>query len=148
MRQFKVLFFAAAILLAGLSAAFAQTPRMFSYQGLALDASTGKPITNGPHSVTVNLYTVATGGTAIYTETFSGGSAPNFTGGLFDVIDSTGCIVGDRRRVESGALLCRGLPCAGCTVQYHSPSPSRPSCAGRRPFHGRKSAQPGYAPTA
>ena len=54
MRQLKVLFFAAAILLAGLSAAFAQTPRMFSYQGLALDASTGKPITNGPHSVTVN----------------------------------------------------------------------------------------------
>src|SRR5437588_2968798 len=86
MRQLKVLFFAAAILLAGLSAAFAQTPRMFSYQGLALDASTGKPITNGPHSVTVNLYTVATGGTAIYTETFSGGSAPNFTGGLFDVL--------------------------------------------------------------
>src|SRR5207302_7193611 len=86
MRQFKVLFFAAAILLAGLSAAFAQTPRMFSYQGLALDKTTGNPISDGPHSVTINLYDVATGGSAVYTESFSGGSAPLFGKGVFSVI--------------------------------------------------------------
>jgi hypothetical protein len=49
-----------------LSPATAQIPRTFSYQGTMVDA-TLHPV-DGPHDVTVNIYDVSSGGSAIYTE--------------------------------------------------------------------------------
>ncbi|MGE3799504.1 MAG: hypothetical protein AB7H80_00635 [Candidatus Kapaibacterium sp.] len=50
------------------TAAFAQIPRIISYQGVANDA-TGSPLSSGQHRFTIALYTTATGGTPIYEQT-------------------------------------------------------------------------------
>ncbi|MDP4219632.1 MAG: hypothetical protein Q8896_04280 [Bacteroidota bacterium] len=48
----------------------AQIPRVLSYQGIVTD-NTGRPIPDGNHTITFNLYTFPSGGTAIFTETQS-----------------------------------------------------------------------------
>lgn len=48
----------------------AQVPRSLSYQGVLADAS-GNFVPDGTHSLEINLYEAATGGTAIHTETVS-----------------------------------------------------------------------------
>jgi len=61
--------------------ASAQIPRTISYQGLLTDAS-GKPISDGDHTVTVALYDAETGGSALYTETRTVATSR----GIFDAI--------------------------------------------------------------
>lgn len=48
--------------------AWATMPRTISYQGV-LRSSSGSPIPNGNHTLTMKLYNVSTGGTALWTET-------------------------------------------------------------------------------
>lgn len=46
----------------------AQIPRQMSYQGLLTDP-TGQLVPDGDHSLTMSLYTQATGGSSIWSET-------------------------------------------------------------------------------
>lgn len=55
------------VLLLSSATVYAQIPRTISYQGVLSDAS-GNLIPNGNHQLTLKLYTIATGSTAIYTE--------------------------------------------------------------------------------
>jgi hypothetical protein len=61
---------ATALLIAGAFAhpAFAQMPRTLSYQGALTDQS-GTPVADGSYSITFRLYTAASGGSAIWSET-------------------------------------------------------------------------------
>ncbi|MBD3337319.1 MAG: hypothetical protein GF355_17540 [Candidatus Eisenbacteria bacterium] len=68
-----------AVLLA--SAAAAQVPETFSYQGVLTDAS-GDPLPDGDYDVRFKLYSVATGGSSLWSET----RTVTTEGGLFSVI--------------------------------------------------------------
>lgn len=59
-----------AALVAAVSMASAQAPRIISFQGLLADAA-GLPVTDGTHSLVLKIYDAATGGTALHTETQS-----------------------------------------------------------------------------
>ena len=48
----------------------AAVPSVINYQGLITD-SNGDPIESATNSVSVNLYQVETGGTSVYTESFT-----------------------------------------------------------------------------
>jgi hypothetical protein len=63
----------------------APTATLFSYQGQVSDAA-GNPITNPALPVTFKLYSVASGGTACWTEAHTGGNAVAVTNGLFNVL--------------------------------------------------------------
>ncbi len=58
-----------------------------SYQG-QLTNSTGHPL-NGTYNMVFNLYTVASGGTALWTESWTGGNAVDVSDGLFHVLLGT-----------------------------------------------------------
>ena len=57
---------ALSILLMGIGASQAQVPQLINYQGYLTD-SEGDPI-NGAHSMEFKIYSVATGGTALWSE--------------------------------------------------------------------------------
>jgi hypothetical protein len=59
----------------------AQIPQTMSYQGVLTDGA-GTPVPNGSYNITFNLYAVASGGTALWTETQS----VQVDGGIFSVI--------------------------------------------------------------
>jgi hypothetical protein len=61
--------------------ASAQIPQTISYQGVLTDGA-GTPEPDGSYNITFSLYTVAGGGTALWTETQS----VQVTGGIFSVI--------------------------------------------------------------
>jgi hypothetical protein len=82
MRHFIQSLLIAVLVAATLSTANAQIPRMFTYQGVVVDG-TGKLISDGPHNLTLNLYTQATGSTAIYSENQTG---VVFVKGIFNVM--------------------------------------------------------------
>ncbi|MCK5406446.1 MAG: hypothetical protein KAJ37_03290, partial [Candidatus Krumholzibacteria bacterium] len=63
------------------SQAPAQIPQTMSYQGVLTDGA-GTPVPDGSYNITFNLYTVASGGTTIWTETQS----VQVDGGIFSVI--------------------------------------------------------------
>jgi hypothetical protein len=84
MRHFLLSFFLAVFFAAALSAN-AQVPRMFTYQGVVVDGS-GHLIADGAHNVVINIYDNVSAGAAIYTENFSGASAPIFVKGIFNVM--------------------------------------------------------------
>jgi hypothetical protein len=65
-------------------ACYSQIPRQISYQGLVVDGS-GNPISDGNHSLQVNIYDAPTGGTLLHSETF----LPQFKSGIFNVILGT-----------------------------------------------------------
>ncbi len=65
-----------------LGSLFAQAPRTMTYQGILTDPSGGLP-PDGAHTLTLNLYESASGGTAIYTEMHS---AVPVVKGLFNII--------------------------------------------------------------
>ncbi|MEA2112643.1 MAG: tail fiber domain-containing protein [Patescibacteria group bacterium] len=56
-----------------------------NYQGKLTDAG-GDPVDNGNYNMQFKLYTVATGGTAIWTETLTLGNRTALTSGLFSVL--------------------------------------------------------------
>ena len=58
------------LLIAVSSIGFAQIPRTMSYQGIAND-QTGNPLSDGSHNVTFSIYTTASGGSPVYSETQS-----------------------------------------------------------------------------
>lgn len=60
---------------------FAQSPERMSYQGVLMDAQ-GRPVPDGPVSLTFRLYDVATGGTALWEET----QPVTVTSGVFSVM--------------------------------------------------------------
>lgn len=60
--------FMAVLLIAVAQIVAAQVPRTISYQGIMSDA-TGKVVPDGNYSIAFKLYTVATSGTALWTET-------------------------------------------------------------------------------
>ena len=60
------------------------TPGTISYQGMLNDAA-GQPI-NGSTNITFRLYSVPTGGTALWTEAHSGANAVPISNGLFNVL--------------------------------------------------------------
>ena len=66
------------ILLLTVSSSFAQ--RTISYQGVI--ENNGVPLSNGPHTIAINIYKSATGGIAVFQETQS----VTVTNGLFDVL--------------------------------------------------------------
>src|SRR5512136_3098407 len=55
-------------------------PLYFNYQGLLLD-SAGSPVADGDYELTFSIYDVATGGTALWSET----QTVTVTSGLFNV---------------------------------------------------------------
>ena len=63
----------------------AQFNEQINYQGRLLD-STGSAVTDGTYAMEFNLYTVATSGSAIWTETLSGVNEVTVTDGLFSVM--------------------------------------------------------------
>ncbi|MCA9361267.1 hypothetical protein KC845_01775 [Candidatus Kaiserbacteria bacterium] len=66
------------------SLVFAQSPTI-NYQGKLTDAS-GVAVPDGPYEIEFKLYTVPTGGTAVWTETLSGGNEVAVQNGLFSVM--------------------------------------------------------------
>jgi mucin-19 len=67
-----------------ISLVFAQSPTI-NYQG-KLTTSTGVAVPNGTYEMEFSLYTVSTGGTAVWTETLSGSNEVTVTDGLFSVM--------------------------------------------------------------
>ncbi|MCA9999291.1 MAG: hypothetical protein KDE56_26195, partial [Anaerolineales bacterium] len=63
----------------------APTTTLFSYQGILRDAS-GTPITNAAMPMTFRLYSTSTGGTACWTEAYTGGNAITVENGQFHVL--------------------------------------------------------------
>jgi len=59
----------------------ASVPTVMNYQG-RLTNSAGQPVTDGSYQLVFNLYSVSTGGTAVWTETQS----VQLTGGIFSVL--------------------------------------------------------------
>lgn len=72
-------------ILALCSPAAAQVPRQISHQGILTDGG-GTPIPDGNYSLTVRLYDVSTGGSAVYTETHA--AVPVVDGGFNLLIGS------------------------------------------------------------
>mgnify|MGYP001047290700 CR=1 FL=1 len=72
---------AACILVGETAHAQQNQPRTFSYQGLLTDGG-GQPVPEGSHTVAFALYDVASGGTAVWSETHT---VNTFTG-VFDVV--------------------------------------------------------------
>lgn len=68
----------------------AQIPRQMSYQGLLTDP-TGQLVPDGDHSLTMSLYTQATGGSSIWSET----QTVTVVRGLFNVILGRGTPISD-----------------------------------------------------
>lgn len=66
--------------LVGLPCAWAEVPQIITYQGLLRDGN-GDPL-NGAFNLTVNIYTVESGGTAVWTEEHTG---VNVEAGVFDI---------------------------------------------------------------
>ena len=83
MKQFLLSLFVAAFFAASLSPAIAQVPRMFSYQGVVIDPTSGKFITDGNHNILLNLYDALGSATPIYTENQTG---VVFVNGIFNVM--------------------------------------------------------------
>ena len=71
-------------LFGSLSPAQAQIPRTFSYQGI-IHAGGGQPIPNDDHAITISLYDIAEGGTALYSETHN----TRTINGIFNIIIGT-----------------------------------------------------------
>lgn len=70
MRTLLSLFFCSLILsLSNLS--LAQVPHTIAYQGYIAESSTGAPISDGTHALTVTFYETLTGGTPVYSESAS-----------------------------------------------------------------------------
>jgi len=67
------------VMIMGIHGAISQIPEMITYQGLLTD-DTGSPVADGIYTLTFRIFDVATGGTALWTETQSNIST---TGGLF-----------------------------------------------------------------
>jgi Chaperone of endosialidase len=65
--------------------ALAQPSYTINYQG-KLTTPTGSAVANGTYEIEFNLYTAPTGGTAIWTETRSGGNEVTVSNGLFSVM--------------------------------------------------------------
>jgi len=59
--------------------------RTINFQGKVVTNSSGINITNGNYNVEFRLYSVASGGTALWTETRTGGNQVNVTDGVFRV---------------------------------------------------------------
>ncbi len=59
--------------------------KQINYQGKLVDSS-GDLVTDGTYAMEFKLYTVSSGGSAIYTETLSGGNEVQVTNGLFSVM--------------------------------------------------------------
>ena len=62
-----------------------QFNQQINYQGKLTDAA-GLAVANGPYQMVFRLYTVSTGGAAIWTETLSGTNRVTVTNGLFSIM--------------------------------------------------------------
>ena len=65
--------------------ALAQVPLTMSYQGVLTDPS-GAVVADGTYDLTFRLYTVASGGTAVWTESHTGANHVQVTHGGFGVL--------------------------------------------------------------
>jgi len=77
----RMAFIAAVLLCTLCTAAWADAPRTLSYQGVLTDAD-GRAVSDGEYGMTFRIYDVASGGTALWTETQTGTVAK----GIFDVV--------------------------------------------------------------
>ena len=66
-------------------AAITVSSRVIPYQGRLTDSS-GNNVADGTYAMTFKIYTVSTGGSASFTETFSAGNSVTVTSGLFSVL--------------------------------------------------------------
>src|SRR3989344_2769835 len=80
-----IMFVAELLLPVGATLAASNFNKQINYQG-KLTNSSGIPVTDGTYQMVFNLYTVASGGTAIWTETRSGANKRTVTDGLFCVL--------------------------------------------------------------
>jgi hypothetical protein len=107
---------AAVLLLAAVSASASNLPLRVSFQGKLVDPATNLP-KNGSFDMTFKLYSVPTGGTALYTETQTGVTVSN---GVFAVeLGSTAVLSPD---LFSGASVYLGVtvsPDAEMTPRQH-----------------------------
>jgi hypothetical protein len=51
--------------------AFSQVPQLINYQGVLIDSGTNQPVPDDTYSIAFSIYDVASGGTAVWTETQS-----------------------------------------------------------------------------
>ncbi len=77
----KPLFFAVVMLLTGITTSHSQVPQLINYQGILTEPATGNPL-SGTFSMVFSIYSVPTGGTALFAETQS----VTATNGLFNVL--------------------------------------------------------------
>jgi hypothetical protein len=77
----KRLFFIFFLQFVFISNSFPQIPRMVTYQGKITNAS-GAAITDGEHTISYSIYNIATGGTALFTES----QLVEVTDGIFNMI--------------------------------------------------------------
>jgi hypothetical protein len=75
----------ASVLLSGLSMVYAQPSYTMNYQG-KLTNNSGLAVADGTYAIEFKLYTQASGGVAIWTETRSGGDEVTVRNGLFSVM--------------------------------------------------------------
>ncbi len=100
------------ILLFSINQTFSQIPQLISYQRVLTD-NAGNLVSDGNYNLTFNLYTVAVGGSSIWTETQSDTFTQNITGEGFnpqleimtDIIDFGVVEVGYENTIEQIAVL-------------------------------------------
>lgn len=78
--KFTKLLFSLLLFMSGYTTLYAQVPKTISYQGYLKDGGTA---VTGTHDVAFNIYSVATGGTSIWSETFP---SLTFANGNFSVV--------------------------------------------------------------
>lgn len=98
MRHFLLSLLLTVFFAATLSPVNAQVPRMFSYQGVILDAS-GNFIPNGTHNILIKLYDALNATTPIYTENQTG---ILFAKGIFNLM------VGSKTAIPSSVTFDKG----------------------------------------
>ena len=82
---FLILILGIGVSLSVVATVFAQPAYTMNYQGKLTDA-TGLAVPDGAYEIEFKLYTQASGGTAIWTETRTGGNEVLVTNGLFSVM--------------------------------------------------------------
>src|SRR5579872_3953085 len=83
-----------------LTASNAQIPRLLNYQG-ALNDNSGKPVADGSHSVTFNLYRSLAGGASLYSET----QTIQVTKGIFSATIGSQTVIPVSIKFDSGYFL-------------------------------------------
>lgn len=84
-RLSAVILVAAVALSAALPCGAATVPQLVSYEGTLTNAA-GQPVADGAYGIVFSIYATATGGTALWTETWSAANAVAVTNGGFSVL--------------------------------------------------------------